>query len=136
MKLKALGAISLGALFAFANATSTQAEGKKLELSGKNEDIKRAIVRYRAGIEANPNNVNTRLSLGRAYLITGHLQAALEQFEAAKKIAPTKADPYLGMARVYRRQKDNKKALKALKEAVLRDPNNADIHYKLGQTLL
>lgn len=41
-------------------------------------DIKNAIIRFKAGIAANPNNPQTRLSLGRAYLTSGDIAGAEE----------------------------------------------------------
>lgn len=38
-------------------------------------DIQNAIIRFKAGIAANPNNPQTRLSLGRAFLTSGDIAA-------------------------------------------------------------
>ncbi|MBX9696045.1 MAG: hypothetical protein K2Z81_26900, partial [Cyanobacteria bacterium] len=50
------------------------------------EDIDRMVIRYKAAVGMNPNNPETRLKLGQAYLMSNNLAGAIEQFEAAKKL--------------------------------------------------
>ena len=78
------------------------------------EHIERTVLRYKSAVEVNPNKSEIRLKLGQAYLLSGNLPLALEQFQAASKISPTDSEPYVYISRIYLKQGKDADALKAL----------------------
>ena len=99
------------------------------------EDIQETIIRYKSAIGINPNNPETRLKLGRAYLMSGDMDNAAEQFRAAIKLAPKNAEGEYGLARVMMRKGEFQVAHDSIATCIRLDPNNAEYHFKFGQIL-
>jgi Tfp pilus assembly protein PilF len=69
-------------------------------------------------LQLRPDFFIARLNLGRTYLATGRLHAALSQFEMAVKSHPKNPDVLLELGRTYRLLGDNNNARLALKGAI------------------
>src|SRR5580658_5242880 len=69
-------------------------------------DIQNAIIRYKAAIQVNPKNWQTRQRLGRAYLMSGNMDLAVEQLQAAIKLNQNDSLSYIDLARAYMRKRD------------------------------
>jgi tetratricopeptide (TPR) repeat protein len=99
------------------------------------DDINATIVRYKAGVEANPSNPKLRKGLGNAYLTAGDLDNAIDQFKQAAKLKPDDIESFVGMARAQMRRGLYKESAASLRSGLRVQPNDADAHYKLGQVL-
>jgi tetratricopeptide (TPR) repeat protein len=99
------------------------------------DEINATIVRFKAGIDANPKNYKTRKGLGLAYLSAGNVDGAIEQFKEAIKLKQDDIESYVGLARAQIRKGNYKEAGNTLKNGLKYQPNDADAHYKLGQVL-
>ncbi len=76
-----------------------------------------------------PLSPEEHLNLGVVYEKRGELDNALKEYEVASKSLPL---AYLYMGNVYFQKKEYKKAEKKYKEAIKRDPQNADAYNNLA----
>ncbi len=76
-----------------------------------------------------PLSPEEHLNLGVTYEKRGELDNALKEYKVASKSLPL---AYLYMGNVYFQKKDYKKAEKKYKEAIKRDPQNADAYNNLA----
>lgn len=74
--------------------------------------------------------------LGRAQLALGLAPDALVNLDAARRLAPHRAEPWYGVGAAYLSLGDVKEALSALNGAYQRAPNDARIRLRLGEALL
>ncbi|WP_168210394.1 tetratricopeptide repeat protein [Persicimonas caeni] len=88
---------------------------------GCNQNRAKAVTEMNKGIEAYQSGQNI---------------TAVKYLKAAKSTDPTFAEPALYLGQLYHRQlSELDNAEQAYREALQRDPENAEIHYKLGAVL-
>ena len=74
----------------------------------------------------------SRLDLGRLYLQSNRLDAALEQFREALKIDPTMGDAYNNIGKILERKGEDDEALKQYLQAVKYKPYLAAPYFNIG----
>ncbi len=87
------------------------------------------------GVIINPHNAECIRNLGTFYLekLKDTAQAEI-QYKKAVALAPSIGDNYYSLARLYRKQKNKKKAIDIYTEALGRIGNNKDLFNELGNT--
>ena len=99
------------------------------------EDMKNAIFRYKAAVEANPTSGPNHLKLGRAYLTGGEYDNAVKAFQQAVKFNPEDPEGFMGLARAYGSKGEVKAACDSIKEAVRLAPNQIQYRLKYARLL-
>ncbi len=102
---------------------------RELEREGK---LKGAIALYRELTLEQPAALAPRLALGAIYERQAEHGLALEQYEAAREIAPDNVDVLLGMAAALTELKRYDQAEAALRRAVRLEPARAAVHASIG----
>jgi len=97
----------------------------------KNEDS--AVYWLQHCVVLNPGNAEAYRNLGTYYLTTGRDTASAEvQFKKAISLDPATGDNYFSLARLYRKQKNKKKAIDVYLNAVDKIGSNRDLYNELG----
>jgi len=103
-------------------------------------DLGRAIQEYKSALNADRDNIDTRLNLATAYLKKDDLSRAIDELNAAVSIDPDAAEPHAILALVYAAQGKEALASKeyeaAFKSASIRQPKNIEIYKGLGLVYL
>ncbi len=95
-------------------------------------DLTGAIELYREVMRVDTSHVRARIALGALYVRRGEHALALEQFEAARDLAPDSVDALLGIAVSLTELKRYEQAEAALKRALRLEPSRADVHGGIG----
>jgi len=118
-----------------ATAALSAAEDPRLdrarELEGEGK-LGAATALYREVALEQPSALAPRLALGTVYERQGEHALALEQFEAAREIAPDNVDVLLGMAAALTELKRYDPAEAVLRRALRLEPARAAVHASMG----
>lgn len=99
----------------------------------KNEDS--AFYWLQKCVLINPANAEAYRNLGTYYLTTSRDTVFAEvNFKKAITLEPFTGDNYFSLARLYRKQKDKKKAIEVYTNALDKISNNRDLYNELGNT--
>ena len=112
-------------------AASLVRQGAKLQIDG---DWRGATAAYRAAVEADPEHLEARMSLGGALVELGDTEGAEEHLRRAVEIEPNQALAWFNLAGVLRAQGRFDEALETYDEAVRRSPDDARIRLARAQT--
>lgn len=112
---------------------SLQLERAQLLTRVRSQPAQDVIDLYRRRVEQAPEDARARYLLGLAYLESGIVDAALPQFDAARKQGFAATDREIG--RVWLRLREPGKAREYLSRAVEIDPVDAVAQYELGKAL-
>jgi tetratricopeptide (TPR) repeat protein len=111
--------------------------GEALTTLGKGED---AIPHLQTAIRLRPDLAKPRIDLGSALMVAGRTEEAAAQFREALRLEPQSSDAEYRLAGVLVVQghvpeamPHFEKALPSLRDAVARNPEDADGHYNLGE---
>jgi predicted Zn-dependent protease len=96
-------------------------------------DQAKALEELNTEIKFYPGNTQARLELGETLLRLNQYHKAAEEFLIASKQAPQMPAIQYGLAKAYKADGQNIKALAAARRCVELDPKFADGHYLLGQ---
>ena len=91
---------------------------------------------FRKAVEANPQNPESRLGLGRAHLDQNRLDESIRELARAAELDPSRAEAHalLGLAQL--RAGRTNEAEKTLRRALSKDTHNLMARYNLAQALL
>jgi tetratricopeptide (TPR) repeat protein len=98
-------------------------------------DLKGAIEWYEKALAANRNDPRPYFLLGDAYLQAGEDQKALRIYLIAQKFPRYLGDAENNLGAIYYRRGNNDEALWYLKQAVVRRPWSAKVHYNFALAL-
>jgi len=93
----------------------------------------KALQELNTEIKIYPRNTQARLELGETLVRLNQYHEAAEQFLIASKQAPQMPAIQYGLAKAYKADGQNVKALAAARRCVALDAKFADGHYLLGQ---
>ena len=85
-----------------------------------------AIVLFRNALEKDPNYLDARCQLGRAYLASGKFEQAEKEIQKVLHANPGRNDLKLDLAKAYNGQKKTDLSLNTLKEYLKTNPESAD----------
>lgn len=77
-----------------------------------------AIMEYEAALELDPENSNTRISLGNVYKAKGDIDRAIEEYQQLLAIDPNLAQAYYNLGDAYREQGKNKEAIDSYRKFI------------------
>ena len=98
-------------------------------------DIFLSMETARKGISIDPYNYYLRVNLGRSYKLTGDLDSALREYEAAMRIDPNESI-LLDIGMVYEQKGDLEPAELYIKKAMEVWDKMPQAHYHLGRVLI
>ncbi len=82
---------------------------------------------YKKALELDPSRVEVKAALAQDQALSGQYEGALQTYREISESNPQDAQPYLGMAQIYRQQKNFAQAHKMIDKAKDLDPDNLDI---------
>jgi len=88
-----------------------------------------AVNTYKKALELDPNRVELKAALAQDQAMAGQLDDALSTYQDLAEANPQDAQPYLGMAQIYRGKRDFANARKMYDKARSLDPDNIEIRY-------
>ncbi len=91
-----------------------------------------AAKEYEAAVQADPEDINSRVGLGLAYYQAGKFGVAMNVFEKVVQLDPKERRGYNYLGLIYMNLGLNDEGLDAFKKLVELDPNNADAVTNLG----
>jgi tetratricopeptide (TPR) repeat protein len=106
------------------------------DAQGELFDRDAALQAYETALRIQPQDVATRLALGRFYLERSNPERAIPHLRAAVEIDPLMHAAYPILGRAYRQTGDLPAAMAILKTALDRSPADQESRYALGQVLL
>jgi tetratricopeptide (TPR) repeat protein len=92
-----------------------------------------ASYNYEQTLPALANDVAVQNGIGQCYLGQGHIVKAREKFQAALHLEPANETAHLGLAEIFRQEKQFDGAIAELRLALNANPGNRDSHYRLAQ---
>ena len=95
-------------------------------------EVRKAIVEYKAALEANPNEVDVHFNLGVAYSRLGEHEAAIARYRRAIQLSPDYSLAYLNMGNSYSDLKQVREAVVQYRKAIETDPGYLNAHYNLA----
>jgi len=98
-------------------------------------DAEAALEHYRAVAAQDPGSDDALLGVGRALLSLGRVAEAIRALEAARAVAPARADVYPVLADAYRRDERLEEALVAFREASALSPDDGALEAAAGEVL-
>lgn len=96
----------------------------------------RSLLHFRQAIELYPDYDEAYIQLSVAHIDLDQYPEAQQVLEKATEVNPNNPRPYTLLGIVYRRQRQVKKAILALREAVNLDGEGWLAHFELGKSLL
>jgi tetratricopeptide (TPR) repeat protein len=84
---------------------------------------------YKKAIDLDPSHAELKASLAQDQALAGRFDDALKTYQEIADASPQDAQPYLGMAQIYREQKDFAKARQMLDKAKQLEPDNLEVRY-------
>src|ERR1700761_4520752 len=84
---------------------------------------------YKKAIELDPSRVELKAALAQDEAVAGRYDDALKTYQEMAEANPQDAQPYLGMAQIYREQKNFAMAHQMIDKAKELDPEDVDIRY-------
>lgn len=94
-----------------------------------------AFEELQAAIQADANHVEALIALGDAHRLRAAIAEAETNYRRAIELAPTRAEPHLGLGRLYFAAGRRDDAVASLRAAIALDPNHPVIQYELGRIL-
>ena len=91
--------------------------------SGNSEQIRQAVVEYRALVKEKPEDAVLRFKLGAALLRNGNAQDASAEFEESARRSRSYAPPRLALAEISMSRQRPQQALRMTEEALALEPN-------------
>ena len=88
-----------------------------------------AVNAYKKALELDPNRIELKGELAQDQAMAGQLDDALATYRDLAAANPQDAQPYLGMAQIYRGKKDFANARKMYEKAKALDPDSIEIRY-------
>lgn len=95
----------------------------------------RAFEDLEAALAQSPNHPEALLALGDANRLRAQVAPAEDAYRRAASAAPTSAEPYLGLARLYLAAGRRNDAITALRRGISLDASHPDIQFELGRLL-
>lgn len=102
----------------------------------KKQDYERARDEFLQDASIEPDLALNYDELGDVYSLLQQDSEAEKNYRVALRHDPGLVDSYLGLAKIYLRQKKYQQALSALDSASKLGPNRTDVHYLRGQALI
>jgi tetratricopeptide (TPR) repeat protein len=99
-------------------------------------DYSRAVSAFRRALDRDPSLARAHYFSGLAQLHWEHEAEALEEFNAALKLAPDDPDAKIGVGYVFMQQGKQAQAIDLFRSVVATHPENGNAHYQLGKLLL
>jgi tetratricopeptide (TPR) repeat protein len=90
---------------------------------------------YTRAIELDPNRLELKGALAQDLALAGRMDDALKAFQDLAAASPNDPAAFLGMAQIYRDQKNFAKAHEMLDKAKEADPNNLDVRLEQARVL-
>jgi tetratricopeptide (TPR) repeat protein len=84
---------------------------------------------YKKAIELDPTHTELNQALAQNQALAGKFDDAIATYQAMADADPRQAQPYLGMAQIYREQKNVAKSREMLNKAKTIEPDNLEIRY-------
>lgn len=84
---------------------------------------------YKKALDLDPSRVELKAALAQDQALAGRYDDAIATYQDLAQANPQDAQPYLGMAEIYREQKNFALAHQMLDKARALDPDNLDIRY-------
>ena len=84
---------------------------------------------YKKAIELDPARAELKAALAQDEAVAGRYDEALKTYQEMAEANPQDAQPYLGMAQIYREQKNFAMAHQMIDKAKELDPDDVDIRY-------
>lgn len=106
-----------------------RALGYAYESIGQYQD---AILHYQNALKINPNLITLYIRLGLNYRVLGNHEQAIFYFGKANAIDPLNVWPYLYLSRTHYQNDELGTAIQYLERALQLEPDNPDIHGRLG----
>lgn len=88
-----------------------------------------AVNAYKKALELDPNRIELKGALAQDQALAGQFDDALQTYQQLAAANPQDAQPYLGMAQVYRAKRDFVNARKMNDKARSLDPESLEIRY-------
>jgi tetratricopeptide (TPR) repeat protein len=140
-------AASLVRMGEFKQATGVLAEYEKQSLSpdalllvgqlwSDMEDYDRSVQAFHRALESDPTLAKAHYFSGLAQLRWEHGSEAIEEFNAALKLAPADPDVKVGLGYVLMQQGKQAEAIEVFRSIVASHPENGNAQYQLGKLLL
>ncbi|HYN38590.1 MAG TPA: tetratricopeptide repeat protein, partial [Rhodospirillales bacterium] len=98
--------------------------------------LTRAIEDYVAAQRVNADRPEHRLNLGNLAVQQRRFAEAEAEFTAARTLDPAFAPTYVGLAQLYAQQGRDRDGERTLREALVRMPDDGDLHHALGLNLV
>ena len=99
-------------------------------------DYEKAIEHFRRAIEQRPSSdPSGHIDLAGAYEFAEMAPEALRQYEKALRISKDTPEPILGVSQLYKRNARYKDSLKHLEDALVLEPHNAFLRFKMAEVL-
>jgi tetratricopeptide (TPR) repeat protein len=102
----------------------------------KKQDYERARDEFLKDVSVEPDLALNYEELGDVYVLLEQDSAAEKNYREALRRDSSLVNSYVGLAKIYQRQKKYEEALNAIDAAEKLDPQRTDIHYVKGQALL
>jgi len=98
----------------------------KADIFYNKNDLKEALKYYKLCLDLEPTNIDCMHDYGMAQLESGKIEDAKTTFKGLIKIAPDMADGHLALAKILKKQNDEKESLKHLNKAISLEPERKD----------
>jgi len=95
-----------------------------------------AVNEYREAQLANADRAETHVNLGWLAMQLGQFDEAEASYRTAIRLQSSFIPAYINVADLYRAQNRERETEKMLREALLVDPDHADVHHALGLSLV
>jgi tetratricopeptide (TPR) repeat protein len=92
-------------------------------------DFALAAEAYKKALELDPTHTELNQALAQDQALAGKFDDAIATYQALADADPRQAQPYLGMAQIYREQKNFSKSREMLNKAKSLEPDNLEIRY-------
>jgi tetratricopeptide (TPR) repeat protein len=99
-------------------------------------DYSRAVESFHRAADRDPSLARAHYFAGLAQLHWDHSNEALQEFNAALKLAPDDPDAKIGLGYVYLQQAKQAEAIDLFRSVIATHPENGNAHYQLGKLLL
>lgn len=105
------------------------AKGEKMV---KDDNVRGAIVMFVNALEKDPNYLEARLELAKAYSSIGKLDSAQKEFRKARLLNPSSTDTRIQLAKVYIQQEHPDEALEEVKDLISESSKNSEAFQVAG----
>jgi tetratricopeptide (TPR) repeat protein len=113
-------------------APAIKLKGMLLEQSGRTSD---AAAAYEEALKLAPNDGDLLLKTGIYKLSAGQTQGAIKRLEHCVRVLPSDGDAHFYLAQAYHLNGQDDLALRAIKQSLKAEPDNASVWQKYGELL-